>query len=343
MKRVLFIMMVLFLLAGIGCGKSQQAKAADQLILDVGTVTESSGSAIDKAEGAVAALNEKELASLENLDKLKAARAEYDKLIEEKKRQEEEERKRKEEEEKQRREDMEAAQVAIDAINEIGDLAYDSGEKIAAARNAYDSLEARQQAYVSNYETLVYDEEHLSEVKVATAIELIDKLGEVTYPDGEPLKPIQAVYKLMSEEERARVTNEKKYLEQIDNYNRGLAKTMVKKVKVWATSGRTVELYFNFVNANEKTIKYITFGVRFKNSVGDIVKYKKNSNEVYCDLTGPYKTGEGLSGSYWRWTFYSSELDTWEVASVELTYLQIEYMDGTKSYLSGDSVRFLYE
>ncbi len=322
MKKTAILILALCLVILCGCGKSEEAKAADQLILEIGEVTEASAASIEKAEKAVSALSEKDTASLDNLDILQQARADYDEIL--------------------RQIDMEAAQVAIDAINEIGELAYDSGGKIEAARNAYESLEATQQTYVSNYDTLVYDEEHLSEVKIATAIKLIDEMAEVKYPDMEPLKPIQAVYKLMSEEEKALVTNQDKYLEQIDNYNRDYVKTILKDVKVWEKSGRTVELYFNFKNANEKTIKYLTFVVRFKNAVGDVVKYRDKSELVACDLTGPYKKGAGLQGTGWLWTFYSSELDTWEVASVELVSIQIEYTDGSKSTIAENAIGFLF-
>ncbi len=336
MKRYLLWLLVLCMLLGLGCGKSEEAKAADQLILDVGTVTENSKAAIEKAEKAVDALSEKDRGSLDNLEKLKSARTEYEQILAEKQRQAEE---------KQRQEDMEAAQVAIDAINEIGTLAYDSGEKIEAARNAYDSLEAHQQAYVTNLDTLIYDEEHLSEVKIAAAIELIDKLGEVVYPDSSELKPIQAVYKLMSAEEKAKVTNSAKYQEQIDNYNRGLAKSMVKNVKlrVKKYGDSRIEVFLDFINASDKTIKYLRFYVRFKNAVGDVLKYKSQYDFVACEDTGPYAPGKGSVNSSDCWTFYSYQIDVYNISSYELIYLECEYTDGTKKYLTEDSIKFLHE
>lgn len=329
MKKVAAIILVLCVVVLSGCGKSDNAKAADQMILSIGTIAEDSGERIRSAEAAVEALSEKELATLDNLDLLKQARAEYDQLLEE----------------KQRQEDMEAAQVAIDAIEEIGELAYDSGEKIAAARNAYDSLEEQQQAYVSNYDALLYDEEHLSDVKVATAIALIDKLGEVAYPDLEPLKPIQEVYKLMSAEEKARVTNFDKYQAQIDNYNRGYVKTLVSGCKLRCTKfgDRYIEVYFDFTNENEKTIKYVRMNVRFKNAVGDVLKYKSKYDYVSLEDVGPYAKGQGSKGNSECWTFYSSQLDVYNISSYELIYLEFEYTDGTKSWIGEDAIRFLYE
>lgn len=335
MKKVLCAVLLICMVLLCGCGKSEQAKAVDQLILFIGEVTEDSRADIEKAEKAVEALSEKERASLDNVEILKQARADYEQILEEKQR---------EAEEKQRQEDMGAAQVAIDAIDEIGELAYNSGELIDAARNAYDSLTEQQQAYVSNFDTLVYDEEHLSEVKIATAIDLIDKLGEVEYPDQEPLKPIQEVYRLMSEEERAQVTNYEKYQTQIDNFNRGYVKSLVSGCKLRCTKygDSRIEIYFDFINENEKTVKYVRLGVRFKNAVGDVMKVKNYDYAALEDI-GPYAKGEGSVGSTDCWTYYSSAVDVYNIASYELIYLEFEYTDGTKSTISENAIKFVYE
>ena len=366
MKKVLCAVLLICMVLLCGCGKSEQAKTVDQMILFIGEVSEDSKNEIEKAEKAVEALSEKERASLDNLEILEKARADYDQILEEKQRKAEEEQrkaeeekqrkaeeekqrkaeeeKRREAEEKQRQEDLGAAQVAIDAIDEIGELAYNSGELIGAARNAYDSLTEQQQAYVSNYDTLVYDEEHLSEVKISTAIDLIDKLGEVEYPDLEPLKPVQDVYRILSEEERAQVTNFEKFQTQIDNYNRGYVKSLVSGCKLRCTKygDSRIQIYFDFINENEKTVKYVRLGVRFKNAVGDVMKVNNHDYAVLEDI-GPYAKGKGSSGNKECWTYYSWAVDVYNIASTELIYLEFEYTDGTKSTISENAIKFVYE
>ena len=375
MKKVLCAVLLICMVLLCGCGKSEQAKTVDQMILFIGEVSEDSKNEIEKAEKAVEALSEKERASLDNLEILEKARADYDQILEEKQRKAEEEEQRKAEEEKQRKaeeekqrkaeeekqrkaeeekrreaeekqrqEDLGAAQVAIDAIDEIGELAYNSGELIGAARNAYDSLTEQQQAYVSNYDTLVYDEEHLSEVKISTAIDLIDKLGEVEYPDLEPLKPVQDVYRFLSEEERAQVTNFEKFQTQIDNYNRGYVKSLVSGCKLRCTKygDSRIQIYFDFINENEKTVKYVRLGVRFKNAVGDVMKVNNHDYAVLEDI-GPYAKGKGSSGNKECWTYYSWAVDVYNIASTELIYLEFEYTDGTKSTISENAIKFVYE
>lgn len=92
MKRIAALVLVLAIVLSVSaCGKSKAAKAADELIVSIGTVTLDSESAIIKAEEAVAALSSKDKEDLENLETLKSARAEFDKLKEaEQKRLEEE-------------------------------------------------------------------------------------------------------------------------------------------------------------------------------------------------------------------------------------------------------------
>ena len=108
--------------------------------------------------------------------------------------------------------------------------------------------------------------------------------------------------------------------------------------RIWVSkpdSAGGVELYFNFTNNSDKVIKYITFGATFYNAVGDVVtcKYKRDVIN-YCSDTGPYAKGEGLSGSGWYWGDYYN----WDIKSVKLVYLSIEYMDGTEYAFSNDQI-----
>ena len=69
---ILASLMVLALLTG--CGASAEAKAAEELINKIGTVTLDSGDAIKAAEEAVSKLEQKDKDKLESLSVLEEAR-----------------------------------------------------------------------------------------------------------------------------------------------------------------------------------------------------------------------------------------------------------------------------
>ena len=99
-----------------------------------------------------------------------------------------------------------------------------------------------------------------------------------------------------------------------------------------------VELYFNYVNNSEKTIKYVTFGVTFYNAVGDVVtcQYKRDTINR-CKDTGPFEKGQGRSGTWWHWgDFYN-----WDIKSVKLVSLSIEYTDGTTRSLTDKEIEYV--
>lgn len=81
MKKIVAMVLALAIVLSLSaCGKSKAAKAADELILSIGTVTLDSESSIIKAEEAVAALASDDIEDLENLELLKSSRAEFDEL-----------------------------------------------------------------------------------------------------------------------------------------------------------------------------------------------------------------------------------------------------------------------
>ena len=87
-----------------------------------------------------------------------------------------------------------------------------------------------------------------------------------------------------------------------------------------------VDLYINWVNNSDKTIKYVYFSVQAINAVGDPVKCEiRDYSIANCEDTGPYEKGEGnFGGRYWDCMWYNST-----ITKVKLTQIQIDYMDGT--------------
>ena len=110
--------------------------------------------------------------------------------------------------------------------------------------------------------------------------------------------------------------------------------------RIWTSEPNflgTVDLFINFTNTSDKTIKYITFYVKFYNAVGDVVecevKTPTKSKSYLCGYVGPCEPGDGLSGTSYGWgSYFNSTID-----HPELVGMVIEYMDGTKTSIgSGD-------
>lgn len=91
-------------------------------------------------------------------------------------------------------------------------------------------------------------------------------------------------------------------------------------------------LYINFKNPNEKTIKYIKWGVMFQNAVGDYMTNGGN-NIFYCSETGPFECGKGHVSSDYCWMFYSYQVNAMDVKAVRLSSVSIEYMDGSTVFI----------
>ena len=85
-----------------------------------------------------------------------------------------------------------------------------------------------------------------------------------------------------------------------------------------------VDINISFKNLSNKTIKYVTFTTRFKNSVGD---------NVYCDIrrtstmdleyTGPLYSGRS-DRAYWDAVIYA-----WTCKQIHFDEIEVTFMDGT--------------
>lgn len=238
------------------------------------------------------------------------------------------------------------------AISAIGAVSLSSGDAIENARAVYEKYDPDIQNATGNYDALKTAEESYSKLKIDNAIALISKIEGPELENEEAITAAQSAYKTLSDDEASKVTN-RADLENVVAEFEALkaeaerqaaideARAIVRVTGVWCSkpdSAGGVELYFNFVNNSDQVIKYINFGVTFYNSVGDIVqcKYEK-ANINYCYDTGPYAKGEGNSGTYWYWGDYYN----WEIASVELVSLNIEYMDESTVYLTRDQVDYV--
>ena len=242
-----------------------------------------------------------------------------------------------------------AVTAITNAINDIGTVSLDRATAIAVARKAYDTYSADIQEQVENRDTLFSAEKQLTDLQIAYATECIGNIGTVTTESADVIATATAAFNAVPVPDRTKIENRGLLTKARDTYKELLAakerekaieeaRNLIRVTKVDVSapdSAGGVELYFNFVNNSDKTIKYLRFGVTFYNAVGDIVLPNYDKQTInYCKETGPYKKGEGLSGTYWYWgKFYS-----FDIKSAKLVDLSIEYTDGTSVTLTKDQV-----
>lgn len=128
--------------------------AVKELIDAIGEVTLDSGDAIKAARAAYDELPEAKKALVDNYEKLTAAEEAYTALV-----------------------DAAAAKAVDDLIDAIGEVTFESGDAIKAARAAYDALTDTQKELVKNYEKLLAAEE-LYEELMASAAAIAQKAAE---------------------------------------------------------------------------------------------------------------------------------------------------------------------
>lgn len=193
-KTAMLLLAVLLALSLCGCGKSEAATAADEAIAAIGSVTLESGAAIEAAEAAVKALEEKDKGQLDNMQTLTDARAAYDALVLE----------------KEAQEHAAAVEASADEIEElilaIGEVTIESNAAIQAARELYDGSDAEVQAAVECYAELEAAEQAYSDCRVAAVNELINAIGEVSVQSEDAIEAAEEAYAGLTDAEKAAVT-----------------------------------------------------------------------------------------------------------------------------------------
>lgn len=179
------------LLSLVACGKSEAAKAVDDQIAAIGTVTLESEGLIAAAEQAAADLSEEDRKQLDNVEALAKARETYEALVLEAK----------------AAEVREKAAKVEDAIAAIGTVTPDSGDAIAAARAALENSEAEVQAEVTNLAVLEAAETEIENLRVKSVEDLIAAIGEVTESSGDLIQAAQSGFDSLSAENAAKVGN----------------------------------------------------------------------------------------------------------------------------------------
>ena len=242
-----------------------------------------------------------------------------------------------------------AIQTVTDAIDQIGTVTLENENAITAALATYNKFDKSIQQKIKNRDILFAAEETLTQLKVERAQSAIEAIGDVTLDSKAAIDTASAAFNSIPTADRAKVENRAELTKAKETYDALVhaqevqkeieeAKKLIRVTKVAVSapdSAGGVELYFNYINNSDKVIKYVNFSVTFYNAVGDVVKGKYDQSTVNrCYDTGPFKKGEGRTGTWWHWgDFYN-----WDITSVKLVDLSIEYTDGTTVTLTKDQV-----
>ena len=242
-----------------------------------------------------------------------------------------------------------AIQTVTDAIDQIGTVTLENEKALSTALATYNKFDKSIQQKIENRDILFAAEETLTQLKVERAQAAIEVIGDVTLDSKGAIDSASAAFDSIPTADRAKVENRAELTKAKETYDALVhaqevqkeieeAKKLIRVTKVAVSapdSAGGVELYFNYINNSDKVIKYVNFSVTFYNAVGDVVKGKYDQSTVNrCYDTGPFKKGEGRTGTWWHWgDFYN-----WDITSVKLVDLIIEYTVGTTVTLTNDQV-----
>jgi hypothetical protein len=254
---------------------------------------------------------------------------------------------------------MMAENRAIDKVQEtiaaMGVIDLNSGPVIETAEKSINDLPDKLKERVENRDELVAAQEKYEQLKEAVdaIISEITRIGEVTIDSEAAITSAENGYERLGAASQKAVTNYSVLTDARTAYNELKAietekirkeelKNTISMPKVWMSGKNSVggfDVYVNFMNESTKTIKYVVFSVEFLNAVGDVVKddfnYTQNTTQLLQD-TGPYKAGQGRTGTAWRWQYWG-----WDIAKVQLIGVEIEYTDGAKTIISRDEIKYL--
>ena len=294
----------------------------EERIQAIKTVTTNSGNTIRTAREAFDRLDPELQANVSNKDSLFEAETAFEQL---------------------------AIQTVTDAIDQIGTVTLENEKAISTALATYNKFGKSIQQKIENRDILFAAEETLTQLKVERAQAAIEVIGDVTLDSKAAIDSASAAFDSIPTADRAKVENRAELTKAKETYDALVhaqevqkeieeAKKLIRVTKVAVSapdSAGGVELYFNYINNSDKVIKYVNFSVTFHNAVGDVVKGKYDQSTVNrCYDTGPFKKGEGRTGTWWHWgDFYN-----WDITSVKLVDLSIEYTDGTTVTLTKDQV-----
>lgn len=164
-------------------------------------------------------------------------------------------------------------------ISDIGTVSLDSGEKITAARNAFESLSEEEQAKVENAGDLQKAEDSYSTLAVKECENLINAIGEVTLDSKDVIYQAQNFYNSLSESDKQKVSNSYSLTADNNEYMRLVSEEQERQRTM--NIGDTVtskdwELQLKRVNITAKILPNSTSGY--------YTYYYADDNETFIDL-----------------------------------------------------------
>lgn len=209
-----------------------------------------------------------------------------------------------------------AIQTVTDAIKQIGTVSLENEGAIISAKKAYEQIDESIQKKIENREALFAAEDELIQLKVERAQSAIDAIGsDITLESKDAIFEAAQAFNAVPVDDREKVENRAALTKAKETYDALVneqkrqaeieeARKLIRVTKVAVSapdSAGGVELYFNYINNSDKVIKYVNFSVTFYNAVGDVVKGKYDQSTVNrCYDTGPFKKGEGRTGTWWH-------------------------------------------
>lgn len=152
------------------------------------------------------------------------------------------------------------------------------------------------------------------------AINIMEETKKFYSDDRDFLDLLTEVKKLQQTKESEE--KERKKVEEI--------KSAIKIIKIWTdrpNSAGGVDLYINWENLSDKTIKYVYFTVSPYNSVNDTVRCTiRNYSSFTAQDDGPYSKGQGMKGTRYCW---ENAWYNYSIKGAKLENVRILYMDGT--------------
>ncbi len=178
-----------------------------------------------------------------------------------------------------------------DLIDAIGEVTLAAGEKITAARNAFDALDLDMQELVSNYALLEQAEQLFAELKqqIQQTQDKIAAIGEVTLASEEAIAQARAAYDALTEEQQAQVKN----VAELTEAERKLAELKAQQVRskdvvleganaIWS-AGSNTDLRFRF------DVPYAEFtGIYVDGQLLEEQYYEKSEGSVIIVLKQSY-------------------------------------------------------
>jgi len=177
-----------------------------------------------------------------------------------------------------------------------------------------------------------------NEEAIILAQQLHDKFNGST-DDVEGQKVAKAATEKIAEKEKLAKQEEERKIAEAAASAKEKAREIIRVSKVSTgkpNSAGGVDLYINWKNNSEKTIKYAYFEVVPLNAVDDVVTSDIGRGSLFRGQeTGPFKKGQG-SGSdmYYENAWYNNT-----IVRAELRKIDIEYMDGTTVTLQDEDVK----